>query len=161
MLAPATPLLAAAALAGCGPLGDDGGGDGPLTEEELGARGDEVCRDAQERVAEVQRDPPTSRQESIRFAEGLIAIFEDEVARLEALEPPDERVEAFDRYLEARREAIELLEQGRDAAQGDDPQGYADAQAEVAAGQVERAELARAAGLSDCSRVAGGAPPPG
>jgi hypothetical protein len=155
MLVPATPLLAAAALAGCGPFGDGGGGDGTLTEEEFAARGGEICGAAQERVADVQRDPPTSRQDSIRFADRLIEVFEGEVAELQALEPPDERAEAFARYLEARREAIDRLEQGRDAAEANDPQGYADAQAEVASSQVERAELAQRAGLSDCSRVAG------
>jgi len=160
MLAPATPLMAAAALAGCGPLGDDGEGGAALTEEEFAARGDEICRAAQEQVAEVQRDPPASREDSIRFTEELIAVFEDEIAELEALEPPDDRGEAFDRYMEARRETVELLEQGRDAAEENDAEGYADAQAEVAAGQVERAELAQEAGLSGCSRVAGGSPPP-
>ncbi|HSJ18069.1 MAG TPA: hypothetical protein VK920_08240 [Solirubrobacterales bacterium] len=158
MLAPATPLLAAAALAGCGPFGDDGDGSEALSEEDLAVRGDEICRAAQERVAELQSDPPAGREDSIRFAEDLIAVFEDEVAQLESLDPPDERAQAFDRYLDARREAIELLEQGRDAAEQNDPQGYADAQAEAAAGQVGRAELAQRAGLSDCSRVARAAP---
>jgi regulator of protease activity HflC (stomatin/prohibitin superfamily) len=109
----------------------------------------------------VQSEPPTDREDSIRFAEELIAVFEDELAELESLQPPEEREQAFDDYLAARREAIDLLEEGRDAAEENDPEGYADAQAEVAAGQVERAELAREAGLSDCSRIAGGVPPPG
>ena len=79
-------------------------------------------------------------------------MFEDELAELESLQALEEREQAFDDYLAARREAIDLLEEGRDAAEENDPEGYADAQAEVAAGQVERAELAREAGLSDCSR---------
>jgi hypothetical protein len=161
MLAPATPLLAAAALAGCGPLGDDDAGDATLTEEEFAARGDEICRAARERVADVQRDPPTSRQDSIRFAASLIEVFESEVSELEALDPPDESGEAFARYLEARREAIDALAEGREAAEANDAEGYADAQAEVASSQVERAELARQAGLSECSRVTGGGPSPG
>jgi hypothetical protein len=86
-------------------------------------------------------------------------VFEDELAELESLQAPEEREQTFDEYLAARREAIGLLEEGRDAARENDPEGYAAAQAEVAAGQVERAELAQEAGLSDCSRVAGGAPP--
>jgi hypothetical protein len=161
LLAPATPLLAAAALAGCGPFGDDDDGGAALTEDEFAARGGEICRAAQEQVAEVQREPPTGREDSIRFAEELIAVFEDELAELESLQSPEEREQAFDDYLTARREAIDLLEEGRNAAEENDPEGYADAQAEVAAGQVERAELAQEAGLSDCSRVAGGVPPPG
>lgn len=160
VLAPAASLLAAAALTGCGPLGDDDGGGTALTEEEFSARGDEICRAAQQRVAEIQRDPPSSREDSIRFTDSLLEVFENEVAELDALEPPAETREAFERYLDARREAIDLLEEGRDAAEADDARGYAAAQAEVAAGQVERAERAQAAGFNDCSSVAGGAPPP-
>jgi hypothetical protein len=152
LLAPATVLLVAAAVSGCGPFGDDGGEDGATGEEEFVARGDEICRDAQERVAEVQRDLPTSRQESVLFAESLIDIFVREVGELQALDPPEDDREAFDRYLDAREEAIGFLREGREAAERNDPEGYAEAQAEVAAGQVDRAELAQQAGLKECSR---------
>lgn len=98
----------------------------------------------------------------MRFAESLIAIFEDEVAQLAALEPTDDARAAFDRYVKAREETIGLLEDGLQAARENDAEGYADAQADAAAGQVERAELAQEAGFSDCSRPlardAGGAP---
>jgi hypothetical protein len=149
----AVALLTAAALAGCGPFGGDGGAGGaePASEEELTRSGDEICRAAQEQVAEVQRDPPTNRAESVRFARELIAIFEDEVAQLAALEPPEERRADLDRYLDAREEAIGLLAEGRAAAKQNDAEGYANAQAEVAAGQVERAQLARQVGFSECS----------
>jgi hypothetical protein len=149
----AVALLAAAALAGCGPFGGDGGEDGakPAGEAEFVRGGDEICRAAQVQVAEVQRDPPTSRAESVRFAQELIAIFEDEVAQLAALEPPGERRAELDRYLDAREEAIGFLEDGRAAAEQNDAEGYANAQAEVAANQVERAQLARQVGFSECS----------
>jgi hypothetical protein len=162
--AAATSLLIAAAIAGCGPLGDDeeSDGGGALGGSEFVQRGDEICRSAQQQVAEVQRDPPGTREESARFAESLIAIFEDEVARLEALEPPEDARAAFDRYLDARTEAIGFLRDGLAAAQGNDPEGYADAQADVAAGQVKRSQLARQVGFSDCSRpLTGGGRPAG
>jgi hypothetical protein len=152
LLAPATVLLVAAAVSGCGPFGDDGGEDGATGEEDFVARGDEICRDAQERVAEIQRDLPTSRQESARFAESLIDIFAREVGELQALDPPVDQREAFDRYLDARGKAIGFLRDGLEAAERNDPEGYADAQAQVAAGQVDRAELAQQAGLRGCSR---------
>jgi hypothetical protein len=156
VLATATSLLIAAAIAGCGPFGDDddadGGGGGTLTAEQFAHQGDEICASSQGQVAEVQRHPPTSRQESVRFAGSLIEIFDEEVARLRELDPPENRQIAFDRYLDAREEAIGLLERGRQAAEENDPRGYADAQAEVASGQVQRAELAREAGLTGCSR---------
>ena len=109
LLAPATVLLVAATISGCGPFGDDGGEDGTSGEGDFAARGDEICRDAQERVAAVQRDLPTSRQESVRFAESLIDIFVQEVGELQALDPPEDERKAFDRYLDAREEAIGFL----------------------------------------------------
>lgn len=150
-LAQAASLLIAATLAGCGSFGDDDGDNAAPSEDEFVARGDEICRTAQREVAEVQRDPPTSRQESVRFAESLIAIFEDEIAQLAALDPPDDAGAAFDRYLDAREEAIALLEEGRQSAAENDAEGYAEAQAEVAAGQVERAERAQEVGFGECS----------
>jgi hypothetical protein len=152
LLAVSTSLAIAGAIAGCGPFGDDDGGAGRTGADEFASRGDEICRDAQQRVAEVQRDLPTSRQESARFAESLIDIFVQEVGELQALDPPVDEREAFDRYLDAREEAIGFLRDGLEAAERNDPEGYADAQAQVAAGQVERAELAQQAGLRGCSR---------
>jgi hypothetical protein len=152
LLAAATVPLAAAAISGCGPFADDGGDGGGTGEGDFVTTGDEICRDAQERVAEVQRDLPTSRQESALFAESLIDIFVREVGELQALDPPEDDREAFDRYLDAREEAIGFLRDGLEAAERNDPEAYADAQAEVAAGQVDRAELARQAGLRECSR---------
>jgi hypothetical protein len=150
-LAPSVSLLVATTITGCGPFGDGGGEGGVTGEEEFASRGDEICSDAQERVAEAQRDLPTSRQESVRFAESLIDIFVQEVGELRALDPPEDQREAFDRYLDARDEAIGFLRVGLEAAERNDPEAYADAQAEAAAGQVERAELAQRAGLRECS----------
>ena len=151
-------LLLAAALTGCGPFGDDDSGGGTPSDEEFVQRGDEICRSSQEQVAELRSRPPTTPQQSARFTEELIGIFEGEVAELSALEPPEEMRGALDRYLRARREAIGILERGLAAAEREDAQGYAEAQADVAARQLERAELAGQVGFSDCSRpVAGSA----
>jgi hypothetical protein len=155
LLAPAASLLAAAALAGCGPFADD-----EPDEEDFAQRGDEICLAAQERVAELQRDLPRTPSESARFTKELLGIFEDELAQLEALEPPTDRRGAFERYLRARVRAIGYIEDGLEAAQGGNALAYADAQARVADEQVERAKLAKQSGLNECSRpVAGGGDP--
>lgn len=149
----AAALLTAAALAGCGPFGGgDADGTEPLDEQEFVQRGDAICRSAQEQVAELRREPPATPQQSARFTEELIAVFEQEIGELEALEPPADRAAMLDRYLEAREEAIGFLEEGLAAAQRQDAAAYAEAQADVAAGQVERAELARQVGFTECSR---------
>jgi hypothetical protein len=151
--AAAAALLIAAALAGCGPFGgEDADGTEPLDEQEFVQRGDAICRSAQSQVAELRREPPSTPQQSARFTEELIGVFEQELGELEALDPPPDQAAAFDRYLKAREEAIGFLEEGLAAAEREDAAAYAEAQADVAAGQVERAELARQAGFSECSR---------
>jgi hypothetical protein len=155
LLAPAASLLAAAALAGCGPSGEDA-----PDEEEFAPSGNEICREARARFAELQRDLPNTEKQTVRFTQRLIAIFEDELAELEALEPPADRRAAYTRYLRARRRAIGYIDDGLAAAQGGNALAYADAQARVANEQVERAELAKQSGLNECSRpVAGGGGP--
>lgn len=142
-----------AALAGCGPFGDDEeDSTEALDAKEFVQRGDEICRSAQQQVTELRREPPSTPRQSARFTEQLIGVFEQEVSELEVLEPPADRAAAFDRYLEAREEAIAFLEEGLAAAEREDAEGYAEAQADVAAGQVERAELAQQVGFSECSR---------
>jgi hypothetical protein len=113
LLAPAASLLAAAALAGCGPFGDD-----ESDEEDFAQRGDEICREARAQFAELQLDLPTTEKQSVRFTQRLIAIFEDELAQLEALEPPADRRAAFKRYLQARRRAIGYIEDGSPPRRG-------------------------------------------
>jgi hypothetical protein len=73
--------------------------------------------------------------------------------------PPEGSAAAFDRYLEAREEAIGFLEDGLAAAQREDAAAYAQAQADVADGQVERAQLAQQVELGECSRPLAGAAP--
>ena len=147
LLAPAASLLAAAALAGCGPFGED-----EPDEQEFAPSGDEICREARARFAELQADLPTGEKQTVRFTQRLIVIFEDELAELEALEPPADRRATFKRYLQARRRAIGHIEDGLAAAKGGNPLAYADAQSAVAAEQVERAKLAERSGFSECSK---------
>ena len=84
LLAPATSLLIAAAIAGCGPFGDggDGGAGAPVdapSGEEVVQRGDEIGASAQDQVAELRREPPTNPAQSARFTQELIGISEEEV----------------------------------------------------------------------------------
>jgi hypothetical protein len=164
LLAPATSLLIAAAIAGCGPFGDDGddggAGEGAVSEREFVQRGDEICASAQDQFAELRREPPTNPAQSARFTQELIGISEEEVAQLEDLEAPEERQDVFERYLRAREQAIGFLHEGLEAARSEDATAYAQAQANVAKGQVERAELAQRVGFKECSGPLGGGAPP-
>jgi hypothetical protein len=58
----------------------------------------------------------------------------------------------LDRYIEAREQGLEILRDGLEAAEDDDAEAYADAQAQIADTQVDRARLAREVGFTECSR---------
>jgi hypothetical protein len=143
----APPLAAALiiSLAGCGD-------SGPLDPDELVSRGDELCREGQERFIKIQATPPATSVEAAGQTEELIEVSETELDDLEELEPPAELEEAYERYLDARREAIELLKRGRKAAERQDGRAYARAQARSLREAGERRRLARAVGFEACSQ---------
>jgi hypothetical protein len=145
--APLTLFLCslAAAVGGCGDDTDD------VSAEELVSRGDEICREGRERFAEIQDHAPQSADEAREQTEELVDAASEELDELEGLRPPEEVRDAYDRYLEARSDALDLLERGRDAAADGDAGAYADAQTELEEGRRERARLARALGFRDCS----------
>jgi hypothetical protein len=133
-------------------------GDGRPSTDELVGEGDEICTEARERIAELQKEPPESAGEAAEFTRRLIEITEQELAELRSLEVPEETRDAFNRYLRSRERALAIIREGLRAAERGDAQAYAAAQAKVTEAQVERAQLAERAGLSECSRplAAGG-----
>lgn len=148
-------LLLLVALAGCGEKEEPA----VQSADAAIARGDEICAEAQEEVDELRANQPRSPQDAATLTEGVIAAYEDELAGLRSLEVPSDLSDELDRYVEARERALAPLRDGLRAARAGDAQAYADAQAEAAAGQVERTRLARAVGFSECSVPAGAAPP--
>jgi hypothetical protein len=143
-------LVALAAVFDLGPF-DDGGTS--LTRAEFTAKGDEACERAHDQFAELQKDPPNSAEGAVTLTQNLIEISENELSQIRALDAPPEVQPALDRYLRAREQGIALLERGLEAAQERNAHAYADAQAEIAAGQVRRLKLAQQVGFSECSVV--------
>jgi hypothetical protein len=127
--------------------------DGEMSKGEFLARGDEICREAHEEFESAQARSPNTAREAADLTGDLIDISEGEVDRIRELEAPPSLQPPLDRYLAAREDGIEQLQKGLDAAQEEDAFAYADAQAEVAAGQVHRLQLAKAVGFNECSRV--------
>lgn len=146
-------IVALAALFELGPFEDEGSS---LTQAQFIARGDQACKRAHDQFAELQKNLPNSAEGAVGLTENLVEISEGELSQIRALDAPPEVQGALDRYLRAREQGIALLEQGLEAAQDRNARGYADAQAEVAAGQVNRLELAQAVGFSECSVVQSG-----
>jgi hypothetical protein len=127
--------------------------EGELSESEFLARGDEICREAHEEFESAQEQSPNTAGEAADLTGDLIAISEGELERIRELSTPASLEDPLERYLAAREEGIKQLRKGLAAAEKEDAFAYADAQAEVAADQVHRLQLARDVGFSECSRV--------
>ena len=140
-----TAISLGAGLAGCG-------GDGELSEEEFLAQGDEICAEGREQYIELQSDPPRNEAETADLTRELIEITEQEIADLRELDAPADLEDPLDEYLEAREEGLDIIRDGLEAAEKGDAEAYADAQAEVAEGQLDRARLAERVGFTECSR---------
>jgi hypothetical protein len=143
-------VIAVLTLAGSGPFASEEVEE--LDRQSFLARGDEICPLAHEEFAELQREPPRTASEAADLTANLVEISEQELEEIRGLGVPQELEEQLERYLAAREEGIELLREAQEAAEEDDPEAYADAQAELREGQLERTELARAVGFSECSR---------
>jgi hypothetical protein len=150
-------IVALAAVLDLGPFGDDGTTESLSTAEFI-ARGDEVCKRAHDQFAELQKAPPNSAEGAVALTQNLIELSENELSEIRALDAPPEVEEELEPYLEEREQGIALLERGLEAAQDRNAGAYADAQAEIAAGQVRRLKLAQAVGFSECSVVPTGTP---
>jgi hypothetical protein len=147
----AVAVWSTALLVGCG------GGDGDeLTQEEFVAQGDEICKEGRAQFAELQKDPPHSAAESAELTRQLIEVTEGELEDLRDLDPPAESEQALADYLESREAGLEIMEKGLEAAENEDAQAYAEAQAQIARSQVDRARLAERVGFKECSRPLSG-----
>ena len=134
------------AVAGCGD------GAEQVSAEELVQRGDRICSELQARFDEIQAEPLTSAVVGEEQADALLDVTEDAQGELRDLEPPEEIRDTYDRYLDARDEVSDLLEEGKGAAERKDGAAYGKAQEDAAAGAPERQRLARQLGFAVCSQ---------
>ena len=145
--------LAAIVLAGAALVAGCGNDSEQVSAEELISRGDAICAEGRKTLRSRSRPKrrPTPPPQPSQTDE-LVEIATDELNELRNIRAPDELRERYDSYLEARGRALELLEQGRDAAEDKDADAYGKAQARAAAEQPERLKLARAVGFETCSK---------
>src|SRR4051812_42883678 len=145
-------LLAATALS----LGEAGcGGKEQVTAAELVQKGDQICRDEQNRFAEIQKAPLVSPSDGADQAEALGDAAKDAVHSLRDMEPPKPQRDVYHRYLDAKENALQYFDKGKEAADDRDGRAYSEAQAAVAAGASERARLAKSLGFKICSQGPG------
>jgi hypothetical protein len=145
--------LAAGGAGGCGPFDSEE----ELSRAEFLERGDEICKKGRERYLELQEEPPKTAAEAADLTRGLIEITRDEIDELRDLNAPVASEDALEDYLESREAGLRVLEQGLEAAENEDAGAYAEAQAQIARQQVDRARLAEKVGFTECSQpLAGG-----
>jgi hypothetical protein len=142
-------LVALAALLDIGPFADD-----ELTVGEFIAQGDEICSQAHDEFLDLQDGVvPRTPGDAAELTGALIEVAEEERDAIADLSEPETLSAQVDRYLEARRRGIEILEGGRAAAEDADPSEYARLQAELAATQIDpRFEIAGEIGFEECSK---------
>lgn len=144
-LAVLATLVVAAAIAGCG------GGSSPVTAAQLIATGDELCRAGQQSFNEIQARPPSSAADAADQTGKLVASAQKELDGLRDLQPPAELSRGYDAYLEAKQQALDLLEKGQGAAEKQDGKTYGALQKQISQGAAKRRQLAEAVGFKDCS----------
>ena len=131
---------------------------GELSRAELIAKGDEICERAHDAFREQQAEPPRTGREAAELTENLLGIAEDELDEIDDLNEPDELEDQLAGYLDARREGIDLIREGRDAAEDSDSSAYERAQGRLARTQHDpRYDLARELGFEVCSEPLVGA----
>src|SRR3954449_3235099 len=141
-------VLVATAGFGCG-----GGGDTTsLSQQGFVARANEICRQAQQEFDQIQRTPVSTPEAAERQVDALIGVSQQALDDLRGIEPPADLLSRYQRYLAARERALGFLEDGRDAAGDRNAEAYLRAKRRVSAEQGTRLQLARAVGLSACSR---------
>jgi hypothetical protein len=136
---------AAVVIAGCG-------GSDEVSAEELVQQGDEVCGKVQERLAEIQVEPPASATAGAEQAGELLGVADDAQSELREIEPPEELGDRYDAYLDSRDGVSDALERGQQAAEDQDGEAYGAAQEEAVNGAPERRRLARQLGFEVCSQ---------
>ncbi len=133
----------ALAAAGCG------GGGGPLTQAEFAQRANETCKAFEAKIDAL--GTPETMEQLAAYGEDARDIFDEGLADLRDLEPPEAAADDYDKFLqsgdEARKRLDELIAAAKDGDEAEigriaDQAGEEDEQAD---------ELARRIGLTDCA----------
>ena len=123
-----------------------------LTRGQLITRGDEICREAHQAFADLQRKAPQTAGQAAELTDQLIGIASDELDRIGSLNGSPEFDQEIELYLDARERGIDALRAGRAAAEEGDSSAYTQAQDELAESQGERHRIAEEIGFAICSR---------
>lgn len=132
-------------LAGCG--GGDGGGD-PAAYEKTG---NAICTDYATAIAKLGQ--PAKISELGPYIEKALPILKRTVQRIDALDPPSNRADAFGVFREAADKTVARAEALRNAASEADSGEVQRLLAEANEASARRKDLAKDAGLEACAKL--------
>jgi hypothetical protein len=135
-------LVAALALAGCGE-------DEPSKDEVI-EQADEICKDAEEDIEEIQDVPADELGQA--FEEGGERA-QEAVDDLKAIEVPDEDKDIWDDFIEESEKQPEYFEDAQQAFEDGDNARVDEIAAESREAEEEAAELAEDYGMDKCAET--------
>jgi type IV secretory pathway VirB10-like protein len=138
-------LLAIVALAGLVACGDD-----EPTKDEVIEQADEICKDAEEDIEEIQDVPADELGQA--FEEGGERA-QEAVDDLKAIEVPDEDKDTWDDFIEESEKQPEYFEDAQQAFEEGDNARVDEIAAESREAEEEAAELAEDYGMDKCAET--------
>jgi hypothetical protein len=138
-----TSILAAgvAALTGCG-------GEDRLSNEEFQERANAICSKYND---EIEAATPSSPEEIEGSIDEMIALIEQGLEELRALNPPEDVEDEYNQMLDATSEGIPAARELGDAAAENDTAGIEAALADLESAGQKSDEIASDLGLDQCA----------
>ncbi|MFL5846294.1 MAG: hypothetical protein ACJ762_16530 [Solirubrobacteraceae bacterium] len=137
-------LVGLVALAGCG--GDDGGD--PAVYEKAG---NAICTDYSAAIAKLGQ--PTHVKDLGPYIEKALPVLRDTVKRIDGLDPPGDKADAFATFRDAADKTVARAEALRAAAEKADSGEVQRLLAEANEASDRRKSLAQDAGLEACAKL--------
>jgi hypothetical protein len=127
------------------PLAACGGG---LSKSELVSKGDAICKRVNDRVA--KEPEPVNAEDLEKLAKRTVEISDPAIDDMEALEPPDELKEDFDKFVASLKKQRDLTEQIGEAAGAGETAKIQSVASEAQKAQEEYRKLSDKIGFKEC-----------
>jgi hypothetical protein len=139
--------IAVLGLAGCG--GSDGESSAPLTQAELVAKADAVCKQSKADIDAIQ--DPTDIAGLATAIDAQLKIIEDAMNELKELNPPENLASDYEAWLAALDAKLEVTKEARDAAETGVTAEVEKAIEKLDIDTSEEEKLAKKIGFKECS----------
>ena len=135
----AIALLLLTPVAGCG---------GGLSEGELVAEGDKICKRVNEQIA--KEPEPVNAQDLAALAKKTVEISDPAIEDMEALEPPGDLEADFEKFVASLKKQRDLTEKIGEAADSGDTAEIEKLGADAQKAQAEYRRLSDKIGFKEC-----------